>query len=83
MIKKMTAYNRMLIANIPEDLDNAVDNSLACHLSDPGSNPGQGMWQGSGRRSRFGAFPRVLRFPPSRFDHITPTSVPSRGRLVS
>ena len=48
------------------DLDRVVDNALACHC-DPGSNPGQGMWQGSGRPSRFGGFPRVLRFPPPRW----------------
>ena len=47
-------------------LDSIVDNALACHHGDPGSNPGQGMWQGSGRPSRFGGFPRVLRFPPPR-----------------
>ena len=47
-------------------LDSVVDNALACHHGDPGSNPGQGMWQGSGRPSRFGGFPRVLRFPPPR-----------------
>ena len=45
-------------------LDSVVDNALACHHGDPGSNPGQGMWQGSGRPSRLGGFPRVLRFPP-------------------
>ena len=33
----------------------------------PGSNPGVGMWQGSGRPSRVSAgFIRVLRFPPPR-----------------
>ena len=47
-------------------LDSVVDNALACHHGDPGSIPGQGMWQGSGRPSRFGGFPRVLRFPPPR-----------------
>ena len=47
--------------------DSVVDNALACHHCDPGSNPGQGMWQGSGRPSRLGGFPRVLRFPPPRW----------------
>ena len=48
-------------------LDSVVDNALACHHCDPGSNPGQGMWQGSGRPSRFGGFPLVLRFPLPRW----------------
>ena len=39
-------------------------NTLACHHCDPGSNPGVGMWQGSGRSSKVGGFPQVLRFPP-------------------
>ena len=51
---------------VSRSLDSVVDNALACHHGDPGSNPGQGMWQGSGRPSRFGGFPRVLRFPPPR-----------------
>ena len=39
------------------DLDSVVNNALACHLCDPGSNPGQGMWQGSGRRLGSVVFP--------------------------
>ena len=39
-----------------------LDNT--CHLSGPGSNLGLGMWQGSGRPSRFGGIPCVLLFPP-------------------
>ena len=56
-------------------LDSVVDNALACHHGDPGSNPGQGMWQGCGRPSRFGGFPRVLRFPPPR---LTMSTEPGR-----
>ena len=43
-------------------------NALACHRCDPGSNLGVrvGMWQGSGRPSKVGGFPGVLRYPPSR-----------------
>ena len=47
-------------------LDSAVVSVLACHRCDPGSNPGVHMWQGSGRQSKVGGFPRVLRFPPPR-----------------
>ena len=47
-------------------LDSAVVSALACHRCDPGSNPGVCMWQGSGRPSKVGGFPRVLRFPPPR-----------------
>lgn len=39
---------------------------LACHRCDPGSNPGFVMWQGRGRPSKVGGFPRVVRFPPAR-----------------
>ena len=52
---------------------NVVDNALACHLYGPVSNQGLGMWQGSGRPSRFG-FSSFLH----QFDYITPTSAPSR-----
>ena len=48
------------------DLDNAVVKALACHRCDPGSNPGVSMWQGKGRPSKVGGFPRGLRFPPPR-----------------
>ena len=58
-----------------EGLGGLVDNALACHLCDPGSNPDQSMWQGSGRPST----PDSLVFSTT-FDHITPTSVPSRTR---
>ena len=34
------------------------------HSPPLGSNPGVRMWQGSGRPSKVGGFPRVLRFPP-------------------
>ena len=65
------AYTMVLIlidnTRIVGGLDSLVDNALACHHGDPGSNPGQCMWQGSGRPSRFGGFPRVLRFPPPRW----------------
>ena len=47
-------------------LDSAVVSALACHHCDPVSNPGVRMWQGSGRPSKVGGFPRVLRFPPQR-----------------
>ena len=40
-----------------------VVNALACHRCDPGSNPGIGMWPGSGRSSKVGG---CLRFPPPR-----------------
>ena len=50
----------------PGGMDSAVVNELACHRCDPGSNPGVGMRQGSGRPSKVGDFPRVLRFPPPR-----------------
>ena len=44
-------------------LDSVVDNALACHLCDPGSKPGQGMWLGSGRPSRLGGiFPGTVYF---------------------
>ena len=47
-------------------LDSAVVSALVCHRCDPGSNPDVRMWQGSGRPSKVGGFPRVLRFPPPR-----------------
>ena len=57
-------------------VDSVVDNALACHLCDLGSNPGQGMWQGSGRPSRFCGFPPGSPVSSTTFDHITPTSAP-------
>ena len=39
-----------------------LDNTLACHLSGPGSNLGLSMWQGSGRPCRLGGFLCVLLF---------------------
>ena len=62
-------------------LDSVVDNALACHHGDPGSNPGQGMWQGSGRPSRFGGFPPGSPVSSTTFDHLTPTPAPSRTRI--
>ena len=56
-------------------LDSIVDNALACHLCDPGSNPGEGMWQGSGRPSPGSPVSSTT------FDHITPTSAPSRMHI--
>ena len=58
-------------------LDSAVVNALACH---PGSNPGVGMWQGSGLPSKVGGFPRVLRFPPP---HMTTERQHPRLREVT
>ena len=57
---------RFKTANDSLNMGALVDNALVCHLCDLGSNRGQGMCQRSGRRSRFGGFPRVLRFPPPR-----------------
>ena len=57
-------------------LDSVMDNALACHLCDPGSNPGQGMWQGSGRPSRFGGFLAHL----SRQAHKVSFSIPMLRR---
>ena len=70
---------RYLDSTIP--LDSAVVSALACRRCDPGSNPGVRMWQGGGRPSKVGGFPRVLRFPSTTYDHRTPTSAPSRTRL--
>ena len=44
-------------------LDSAVVKTFACHRCDWGSNSGVSMWQGSGRPSKVGGFPGVLRFP--------------------
>ena len=34
------------------DLDSTVIKALACHRCDQRSNPGGGMWYGSGRQSK-------------------------------
>ena len=41
--------------------------ALAGHRCDTGSNPGVGMWQGSGRLSKVGDFPGFSGF--SSMDH--------------
>ena len=51
-------------------LDSVVDNALGCHHGDPGSNPGQGMWQGSGRPSRFPGFSGFLHHVGSKNANI-------------
>ena len=47
-------------------MDSAVVKTLACQRCDPGSNHGDGMWQGSGRPFKDGGFLRVFWFPPPR-----------------
>ena len=38
----------ILRKNLKGGLDSVVDNPLSCHLCSTGSNPGRGMWHGSG-----------------------------------
>ena len=55
----------ILKKNLTGGLDSVVDNALACHLCGLGSNPGQGMWQGSGR-----LFSPILWFPPPHLSTV-------------
>ena len=70
MLKIVVAYQRTRgnrSDRSDEGLDIVVDNAFACHLCGPGSNPAQGMSQGSGCPFMLGGFLWVLQFPPSRW----------------